>query len=210
MPSKKELSGLMYQELLPEMTKLGFKGKKSDFSFELQVGDWHYEFIGEIRMYHVPILDFYFRVSCRTLEEVLEKALSYAHLTFFFQLHHFFKDSKQQEDFYIEADDYFGIVAESFLELLREKILPLLELAQQFDQLDLLMNEHPSKHHFLFPSHVEQAQLGLIIKQLVDPAGLDDIFDQYGKALKNQEQHHSVIRGNLKALEKLYHYLKNQ
>lgn len=208
MPSKKEIQKLLYHELEPQLVEMGFKGKKSDGAFSLEKGDWNIEIVTRIMMGECPRADFFLVATYLPVEKLLFEAMPFRdqkqgyEYTLAFSHEDFFSNPDEKDDYLIEADDYFGIVADSFVELYKERIMPELDNLDTIQKFDSAINRIPFQPFRLIAIDLNQAIRGLIVRRLANQEELEEVFEMYQPIIKKHG------RGNVKAFNNLFSYLK--
>jgi hypothetical protein len=210
MPTKKEVSNLLYEELKGPLAGMGYSGKKSDFTFRSTFDGWDYFISGDVAMYHIPVAEFHFLATCHALGKIVAEGLPERarnvgfQPTFIFQHSFFYSKPNEREDYYIEADDYYGIVADSFLDLLKDKIHPALEDFRDLKKLDELVNQIPFKYFIFFGCESEQTLKGLVLRYLTNPTKYDEVEAMYQGMQKSFDKYQQ------KEFKKLSEFLRSK
>jgi hypothetical protein len=207
MPTKKEIANLLFEELKGPMAELGFTGKKSDFSFKRNTDGWELEIVGDIVLFQFPVARFQFNASIIWIEKVLIEALPTRDSGDGYDYTFVFNDSQVPDspvkagDFEIQADDYFGIVAADFLELLTSAIIPMLDNSASPEKTDQLINKTPISTIPFFRFPFDQCLRGMIARALSHPEKISEVSEEYRSIARK------AGRYQLKEFNQLYDYL---
>lgn len=192
MPTKKEISNLLFEELKAPMTELGFIGKKPELSFK-RIGDgWELEVIGDIALFQLPVVRFQFNASIEWIEKILADGLPGRSSgfgkenTFTFDNTRVPNSSVNDDDFELKGNSYYSIIAEIFLTLLTSSVIPLLETCVDPEKADQFINDNPNTQNPIIRFPINQCLRGMIVRAVSDPSKLDEISEVYRSIAKKE------------------------